>query len=150
MIVESYSSKMDELFSVQTVFLYMICNFCVFSIHFYMKLISKIKYVLQFLLNLELIQRPSIKLHLILHTFIQLKSELLCLQYFLTQLYQPHLLPFLHMLFVQCLSGRGIPIICEEIWSLYITDAVYIAEGIASSSALVCNVLDFTACTEVA
>ena len=58
------------------------CNGYVFSIHFSMKLIGKIKYVLQFLLNLELIQRPPIKLHLILHTFIQLKSELFCLQCF--------------------------------------------------------------------
>jgi hypothetical protein len=54
------------------------------------------------------------------------------------------------MLFVQCLSGQGIPIIFEEILSSYITDMVYIAEGIASSSAVVCSVLDFTACREVA
>jgi len=47
------------------------------------------------------------------------------------------------------LSGPGIPIICEEILS-YITDAVYISEGIASLSAVVCSVLDFTACREVA
>jgi len=54
------------------------------------------------------------------------------------------------MLLVQCFSGPGIPIICEEILSLYLTDAVYIAEGIASSSSVVCSVLDFTACRVVA
>jgi hypothetical protein len=32
----------------------------------------------------------------------------------------------------------------------YITDAVYIAKGIVNSSAVVCSVLDFTACREVA
>ena len=42
----------------------------------------KIHYVPQFLLNLELIQRRPIKLHLKLYTLIQLKSELFCLQYF--------------------------------------------------------------------
>lgn len=58
------------------------CNSCMLNVHFYMKLINKIKYVLQFLLNLKLIQRPPIKLHLKLYTFIQLNSEFFCLQYF--------------------------------------------------------------------
>jgi hypothetical protein len=37
-----------------------------------------------------------------------------------------------------------------QIFSLYVTDAVYVAEGITSSSAMVCSILDLTACREVA